>query len=203
MTGEESDANSSLVALLRGITLAPVTGRQRRLRRMRRTHDRTSPPGRHFDARGQAGTDRELAWRDPPTALRVARPAARHRPQTYFRLAAVSMRSRSAVVAGSHGLPGSCAQTRMTPSSITAHVAQPVWQPDLQTTPGPGCGAHAQGQAERRARSRREAKPRRLTRLGHPRHFPFGLQIPPFHWPSGARSRRKPTLCRTQFSAES
>jgi hypothetical protein len=45
--------------------------------------------------------------------------------QTYSRLAAVSRSSRSAVASGSQGPPGSCAQTRITPSSVTAHVAQP------------------------------------------------------------------------------
>ncbi len=34
-------------------------------------------------------------------------------------------RSRSAVVSGGQGPPGNCAQTRMTPSSVTAHVAHP------------------------------------------------------------------------------
>jgi hypothetical protein len=44
---------------------------------------------------------------------------------SYSRLAAVSSRSRSAVVSGGQGPPGSCAQTRITPSSVTAQVAQP------------------------------------------------------------------------------
>lgn len=47
------------------------------------------------------------------------------RPDSYSRLAAVRSRSLSAVVSGSHGTPGSCAQTRITPSSVTAQVAQP------------------------------------------------------------------------------
>ena len=45
--------------------------------------------------------------------------------QTWPRLLAVNTRRRSAVDSGAHEPPGNCAQTLMTPSSVTAHVAQP------------------------------------------------------------------------------
>jgi hypothetical protein len=51
--------------------------------------------------------------------------------KTHSRLAAVSMRIWSAARSGGHGPPGSCAQTRMTPSSLTTHVAQPRNAPSV------------------------------------------------------------------------
>lgn len=51
--------------------------------------------------------------------------------QTYSRLATVSMSSRSALVSGDHSPPGNCAQTRITPSSVTAHVAHPPVAPSV------------------------------------------------------------------------
>lgn len=51
-------AQQWLLSPLRGITLAQVTGRQRRCRPLRRTHDRRSLLDHHSAARGQGGTDR-------------------------------------------------------------------------------------------------------------------------------------------------
>jgi len=44
---------------------------------------------------------------------------------TYPGLEIINMSKRSAVASGDHLPPVSCAQTRITPNSVTAHVAHP------------------------------------------------------------------------------
>jgi hypothetical protein len=124
------DIDIDVIGLIRALLPDAVTTTPHHCRQSRQACDRISRADRRSYAQVRADSDRlpVFAVVAPRTSGKRAG-EARSGHQAELRLLAVNTRRRSAVDSGGHEPPGSCAHTRITPSSVTAHVAHPSEAP--------------------------------------------------------------------------